>query len=77
MGQSKTCFNKVIDQWKNKDSSLYPFTWETVLSVIYSETVRGYKAGEELYQYLMKTHLRNAGINLDPNDLGDFIVVPK
>ncbi len=50
-GESKTCFNEVIDQWRKSASS--SFTWEIVFSVIYSDTVRGYKAGEKVYQYLI------------------------
>ena len=45
------CFIAVLDNWKRRKSP--PFTWDTVLSVLYSDTVRGYKAGEQVYQHLM------------------------
>ena len=51
-GQCQICFRKAIDRWRQNDTP--PYTWEKVLSVLYSETVRGYEAGEQVYKHLRK-----------------------
>ena len=57
-GMCSDCFIAVLDNWKKRKSP--PFTWETVLSVLYSDTVRGYKAGERVYQHLMHTQQKSS-----------------
>ena len=44
-------FKEVINTWRKNDSP--PFTWEIVLKVIYSQSIRGYRAGEEVYKHLL------------------------
>ena len=56
-GHCSDSFTEVFDKWKKRNSP--PFTWETVLSVVYSDIVKGYKAGERVYKYLMQSHKPN------------------
>ena len=48
------CFSQTISTWKEKESA--PFTWETVLRVLYSPAMKEYRAGELVYSHLLHLH---------------------
>ena len=51
------CFSEIISVWKNQDSA--PFTWETVLKVLYSPAIKEYKTGELVYSHLISMEQRH------------------
>ena len=56
----RECFRDVLNKWKRQETP--PYTWETVLRVLYSPAIKGYKTGEDVYLHLLYTHSQTVSI---------------
>ena len=63
IGKCQECFNEVLYIWKRR--SVPPYTWETVLRVLYSPAIKEYKAGEDVYLHLLHAHSKSVSTIID------------
>ena len=52
LGECAICFQHLFDQWKR--NPITPFTWSTVLKVLYSPSLGEYMLAENIYTALLQ-----------------------